>query len=110
MRSRKKFEISCRSLAYPGGDVDDAVQAGAAKAGYRMAFTTRSGVNNADTPPLLLNRTEVSASDPFLVFCLKMMGVYDWLGFRDTVAYRNALRRLNMMFARAGQANRDAAA
>nr|WP_246157399.1 polysaccharide deacetylase family protein [Sneathiella litorea] len=100
----KTFNISCKSLAYPGGDVNERVAAAAEKTGYSLGFSTRSGANWKDTSKLRLMRTEVSASDHHALFCLKLKGVYDWLGFRDTVKYRNTMRRINSLFARHGQA------
>ena len=89
------FARPCRSLAYPSGDVDARVAVAARAAGYDLAFTTRSGLNPVGCDTALLNRTEVSASDSRLIFALKMRGVFDWLGVRDTVFYRKVMRVLH---------------
>lgn len=98
-QSREGFEAMlgrpCTSIAYPNGDVDARVAQAAADAGYTLGFTTRSGTNPAGTPLTQLKRTEVSVSDTDLIFALKMRGVFDWLGVRDTVFYRNVMRVLN---------------
>ncbi|MGB7240683.1 MAG: polysaccharide deacetylase family protein [Sulfitobacter sp.] len=89
------FGQGCISVAYPGGDVDARVLRAAREAGYDMGFTTRSGTNVVGADTIMLNRTEVSATDSALIFALKLHGVFDWLGVRDTVMYRNILRVLN---------------
>jgi peptidoglycan/xylan/chitin deacetylase (PgdA/CDA1 family) len=86
------FDVKCTSLAYPGGDVDERVSDAASRAGYELGFTTRSGVNFPGVRLTQLYRTEVSISDTHLIFILKLRGFFDWLGVRDTVAYRSALR------------------
>ena len=97
--SRTGFEAllgrPCISVAYPNGDVDTRVAQAAADAGYALGFTTRSGTNPAGSPTTQLKRTEVSVSDTDLIFALKMRGMFDWLGVRDTVFYRNVMRVLN---------------
>ena len=89
------LEAPCRTVAYPGGDVDARVSDAARKAGYEMGFTTRSGLNSIETSMHELRRTEVSVTDTQLIFILKMWGFFDWLGVRDTVAYRRLMRYLN---------------
>ncbi len=100
--SRKRLEEAlgrpCTTIAYPFGDVDARVAAAAGRAGYALGFTTRSGCNPAGTEPLLIRRTEVSISDSRLIFQLKLRGVFDWLGVRDTGAYRGLMRRLNRLY------------
>ncbi len=100
-----EFKHPCTAFAYPTGDVNDQVADAVKSAGYSLAFTTRSGVNKAQTHPLRINRTEVSASDPYFIFCVKIRGVYDWLGFRDTMLYRNTLRKTYTLFARNNKTN-----
>lgn len=86
------FKFKCLSIAYPGGDVDHRVAKATKDAGYELGFTTRSGTNLPGADLTMLNRTEVSVSDTQLIFILKLWGFFDWLGVRDTVAYRSFLR------------------
>jgi hypothetical protein len=51
-------------LAYPHGSHDERVRAAAMRAGYRAAFTTKTGRNGAGTDP----------------YCLRRIGVKDWDG------------------------------
>ena len=88
---------TCTSIAYPTGDVDDRV-AGRVKAiGYDLGFTTQSGTSLPGADMALVKRTEVSISDTQLIFRLKMNGYFDWLGFRDSGAYRALMRGVNHM-------------
>lgn len=50
-------------LAYPYGDVDGRVRGKAKEAGYRAAFSTRSGFNTEQTDPFLIRRIEVMGDD-----------------------------------------------
>jgi peptidoglycan/xylan/chitin deacetylase (PgdA/CDA1 family) len=50
-------------LAYPHGQRDRRVVSAAARAGFRIAFTTDPGRNGADTDPLQLRRIGVKAWD-----------------------------------------------
>jgi len=95
------FGQPCDAIAYPGGDVDGRVARATLGSGYTMGFTTRSGRNPPGSDLMRLCRTEVSRSDSQLIFVLKMRGIFDWLGVRDTVAYRNFMRFSNRLFARA---------
>lgn len=54
-------------LAYPNGDFDERVSAGAAAAGYARAYTTRPGLVRRGTPPLTLPRLGVGAYEPLSV-------------------------------------------
>src|SRR6056297_315258 len=92
---QKTFGLECIAVAYPGGDVDARVAEATRDAGYDLGLTTQSGTNMIGTDAILLKRTEVSATDTSLIFALKMRGVFDWLGVRDTVLYRNLMRVLN---------------
>lgn len=96
----RTLERQIDSVAYPFGDVNEAVRAGAKAAGYRLGFTTRSGTNAVGCDPLNLKRTEVSRSDTQFIFKLKMRGYFDWLGVRDTVFYRALMRKLHRLQSR----------
>lgn len=50
-------------LAYPFGHVDERVEAAARAAGYRAAFSTRSGFNRRDVNPLRIRRLDVYGTD-----------------------------------------------
>lgn len=54
-------------LAYPNGDFDARVQAGAVAAGYARAYTTRPGLARPDAPTLELPRLGVGADEPLSV-------------------------------------------
>ncbi|RKF14748.1 polysaccharide deacetylase family protein [Roseovarius spongiae] len=87
-----RFGTGGDAIAYPGGDVDGRVAAAAARSGYALGFTTRSGRNPPGAPLNSLCRTEVSVSDTDLIFRLKLAGMFDWLGVRDTPIYRRLMR------------------
>jgi peptidoglycan/xylan/chitin deacetylase (PgdA/CDA1 family) len=59
-------------LAYPYGAADQRVQSAARQAGYRLAFTTRPGFNQADDDSMALKRIIVKRKDDLLDFALKM--------------------------------------
>ena len=103
-RSRQLLEHGfgrpVRLLAYPDGSHDARAQAAAARAGYIASFTTTPGLNRADTPPHALRRTEVSASDPFWVFRMKLRGALDWLWFKESPRLRDAVRLSNRFLVR----------
>lgn len=52
-----------RYLAYPYGQVDERVMRAAQDAGYRAAFSTRSGFNGLDVNRFLIRRIDVSGTD-----------------------------------------------
>ncbi len=83
------------ALAYPGGEFDLRVEKMALKAGYRLCFTTKSGRSGVGSSLTSIRRVEVSASDNSLVFRIKMAGLLDWTGFRDSGPYRSFLRALH---------------
>ena len=67
------------TFAYPRGDVGSCGPAEVGAAGYHTAVTVRPGPNQAQTPPLLLHRTEVSAEDRPIDFRRKLLGGFDLL-------------------------------
>ncbi len=101
---RARFGSPCSAIAFPGGNVDVRVAGASRKAGYALGFTTRSGASRPGADPLRICRTEVSSSDPDLIFRLKVAGVYDWLGLRDTETYRRVLRIFHRMAEAIGSA------
>lgn len=103
-RSRRILEAGCgttvRLLAYPDGDFDARAESAAARAGYEASFTTVPGINTGATPRHALRRTEVSASDTFFVFRMKLRGTLDWLWFKEARALRRAIRFSSRMLLR----------
>jgi peptidoglycan/xylan/chitin deacetylase (PgdA/CDA1 family) len=96
----KIFGVSCKSIAYPGGAMNDRVAIAAKESGYTLGFTTRSGTNGKNVSNLKLRRTEVSASDRDFIFAMKLKGVFDWLGFRESKIYKKAIFQINTLFDR----------
>jgi len=93
------------TFAYPFGGVDQRVRGAVAAAGYALAFTTRPGLNWWGDP-LCLNRAEVSETDTFLDFALKLRSGYSvrqWLATRihaletelPTRTLRTGVRRMH---------------
>ncbi len=68
-----------RAFCYPRGDFDRAVKAMVREAGYRVACTTRPGVNAARSDPFALRRTYVGPHDTPAEFARKLEGGYDAL-------------------------------
>jgi peptidoglycan/xylan/chitin deacetylase (PgdA/CDA1 family) len=62
-------EVTC--FAYPFGNVDNRVRAAVADAGYKLGMTMRPGFNTW-SDPLCLKRINVSESDTFIDFFLKV--------------------------------------
>lgn len=89
------FRRTVRLLAYPDGSFDARAEAAAVRAGYLASFTTTPGINRPGTPAHALRRTEVSASDSFWLFRLKLLGALDWLWFKESPRLRLAVRLSN---------------
>jgi peptidoglycan/xylan/chitin deacetylase (PgdA/CDA1 family) len=85
------------ALAYPRGDFDERVVSAARAAGYSTAFTTETGAIVKGFRPLVLRRTEVSASDSRFVFRMKLAGRLDWLAFKDSAPARRFLAATNRL-------------
>lgn len=83
-----RLDEDIRFFAYPVGDFDSDVEKEVTAAGYSAAFTTVPGTNAPGTPITALRRTEVSASDSFFVFKMKILGALDWLWFKESAAFR----------------------
>lgn len=56
----EKLEKEVIALAYPYGHYDENTLSAVEEAGFKVAYTVRNGVNTAETPPLELNRINVS--------------------------------------------------
>jgi peptidoglycan/xylan/chitin deacetylase (PgdA/CDA1 family) len=65
------------SFAYPNGAVNEAARAAVARAGFRLAVTTRHGVNYRDTDPYQLRRVPLGRERPFHL-ALKL-AFYAWV-------------------------------
>jgi peptidoglycan/xylan/chitin deacetylase (PgdA/CDA1 family) len=83
------------ALAYPGGEYDPRVEEMAGQSGYRTCFTTKAGRSAIGDRLTSIRRVEVSASDTAMVFKIKIAGLLDWMGFRDSPAYRGFLRAIH---------------
>lgn len=72
-------EVPC--FAYPFGAVDQRVRAAVVAAGYRLAFTTRAGLNWWNDP-FCIHRAEIGERDSLLDFVMKLRTGYSlrqWL-------------------------------
>jgi len=58
----------CALLAYPNGDHSPETLQDVAACGYRLAVTQDLGANDANSPPLALQRIEIPYHDPFASF------------------------------------------
>lgn len=67
------------SFCYPHGDVNAAVRAAVARAGYRVACSTRPGAVSSASDPLCLPRTFIARDDTLADFGRKLVGAYDYL-------------------------------
>jgi peptidoglycan/xylan/chitin deacetylase (PgdA/CDA1 family) len=95
------------ALAYPGGEYDSRVEDVAVRSGYRTCFTTKAGRSVVGEKLTSIRRVEVSASDSALVFRIKMAGLLDWMGFRDSAVYRGFLRAIHrILVAASARVNR----
>ncbi len=80
-----------RLLTYPLGDFDHRSETAAGRAGYSASFTTIPGVNPPGAPLHALRRTEISASDTFFLFRMKVAGALDWLWFKEAPGLRRVI-------------------
>ena len=67
------------SFSFPYGRHNSDVRQAAARAGYRLACTSRYGVNSSSGRCYELARTEVGGTDRLVDFRHKLQGKYDWL-------------------------------
>ena len=67
-------------LSYPHGKVDKRVTDIAFESGYRLGARSRFGINCVDSDRMVLNRTEIWATDSERVFQQKCTGSWDWYG------------------------------
>ena len=67
------------SFSYPYGRHNARVREIADRAGYRLACTSRYGINTTSGPRYDVARTEVIGMDRLVDFRRKLQGKYDWL-------------------------------
>ena len=68
-------------FSYPYGRYDGRATEAVRRAGYRLACTSRSGLNRCVSPSYTIRRTEVTGRDDVRDFRWKLQGKYDWLGY-----------------------------
>lgn len=85
-------------LAYPAGGCSPAVAEASRNAGYAAAFTTVPGINVPGCDLFRLRRSEVSASDPLLVFALKLRGALDLLAIKESPKFRQLCNAMTARF------------
>lgn len=80
------------AIAYPNGDFDDAVVAGARQAGYSLGFTTRRGLVNGQEDPLKLRRINIheSANATMPEFLCTLVGIFSKWPPPDQIRTSNA--------------------
>jgi peptidoglycan/xylan/chitin deacetylase (PgdA/CDA1 family) len=69
------------NFSYPYGRYDRRVTRAVERAGYRLACTSRYGINRSSVPSYTVHRTEVTGTDDLRNFQWKLHGKYDWLGY-----------------------------
>ena len=84
------FGIQINSIAYPYGrrlDYDNNVLELVQKAGYHFALSTRFGRFLKEDERWQLPRVRVWDNDDMERFKMKLHGNYDWLSFKEDIAY-----------------------
>lgn len=74
--------VAVSTLSYPHGACDERVMRAAAAHGYRLAASSRFGLNEKPYDHLALKRTDIWSDDEKR-FPQKMAGAWDWLGWRS---------------------------
>lgn len=67
------------TMAYPHGAVNDEVRQATAKAGYKIAASSKFGVVTSSSNPLALERTDIWSTDSVRSFRSKLRGNWDWM-------------------------------
>lgn len=67
------------SFSFPYGRHNERVRQATEHAGYRLACTSRYGINTTRGPRFDVARTEVTGMDRLVDFRRKLQGKYDWL-------------------------------
>ena len=80
--SREELEsrlgIPVTTLAYPNGDCNDAIKAQAKEAGYKLAFTTETGMLSANSDLLAIPRVNIheSCASNNAMFLCTVLGIF----------------------------------
>lgn len=88
----ERLKTDILSFSYPYGRHDRRVRAAVAGAGYRLACTSRYGLNRASSSSFCVRRTEIAGTDTLRDFQWKLAGKYDWLGAWQDMKVRGILR------------------
>lgn len=79
LEDRLRADVS--SFSYPHGRYNRSVEHAVKRAGYRLACTSRYGLNRTSDQPYLVRRTEVTGEDTLRDFRWKLLGKHDWRGY-----------------------------
>jgi peptidoglycan/xylan/chitin deacetylase (PgdA/CDA1 family) len=81
---RERVGVEADAVAYPNGEISDAVIEAAAAAGYRLGFTTEARHARKADHPLALPRILVGRRDTLPVLAARLAGWQEWLrGMRN---------------------------
>ena len=86
LEERLRADIS--NFSYPHGRYNSTVTHAVERAGYRLACTSRYGLNHALGEPYLVRRTEVTGTDTLQDFRWKLRGKHDWRGYLQDMRRR----------------------
>ena len=75
----KKIEM----LSYPHGKFNKKIKQKVFDSGYKLAFSSKFGVNKDNEDRLALSRSEIWNSDEIEIFNEKLEGNWDWLKFKN---------------------------
>ena len=70
-------------LSYPHGKFNKKIKQKVFDNGYKLAFSSKFGVNKKNQDKLALNRSEIWSTDEIEIFNEKLEGNWDWLKFRN---------------------------
>ena len=70
-------------LSYPHGKFNKKIKQKVFDNGYKLAFSSKFGVNKKNQDKLALNRSEIWSTDEIEIFNEKLEGNWDWLRFRN---------------------------
>jgi peptidoglycan/xylan/chitin deacetylase (PgdA/CDA1 family) len=77
---QNKLRIQIESFAYPYGSYNNEIEQIIQKTDFKLAFTTRIGINHYNTDCFALKRITIFNFDSLMDFKKKLMGAYDWRG------------------------------
>lgn len=77
-RLEERLQVEVSTFSYPHGRYNSSVTAAVERAGYRLACTSRYGLNHVLEQPHLVRRTEVTGADTLQDFRWKLRGKHDW--------------------------------